>query len=118
MHPTCLGEGSGVIWTSYRGMLIYPLPMHPTCLGEGSSVIWTSYRGMLVVMLLLSVSLVCLSVCVLCCWYVCMLLLSITICTFRSVIIAIVLIPVMVGWGDRVDGLLLWRPLLKDMWKL
>ena len=26
---------------------------------------------------------------------------------FRSAIIAIVLIPVMVGWGDRVDGLLL-----------
>ena len=61
-----------------------------------------------------SVALVCLCVVLL----VCMLLLSITICTCRSAIIVIVLIPVMVGWGDRVDGLLLWRPLRRDMWKL
>ena len=49
---------------------------------------------------------------------VCMLLLSITIYTFRSAIIAIVLIPAMVGWGYRVDGLLLCGPLSMDMWKL
>ena len=67
-----------------------------------------------------SVSLVCLSVCVCVCLVllVCMVLLSITICTFRSAIIAIVLIPVMVGWGDSMDGLLLWWPLCMDMWKL
>ena len=32
-----------------------------------------------------------------------MLLLSITICTFRSAIIAMVLIPVMVGWDDSLE---------------
>ena len=73
-----------------------------------------------------SVSLVCLSVC-LCVslsvcqclvLLVCMLLLSIAICTCRSAIISIVLIPVMVGWGDRKDGLLLCGPLRMDMWKL
>ena len=47
-----------------------------------------------------------------------MLLLSITICTFRSAIIAIVLIPVMVGWGDSVEGLLLLWPLGGDVSKL
>ena len=46
---------------------------------------------------------------------VCMLLLSIVICTFRSAIIAMVLIPVMVGWGDSLERLLLWRPLGMDM---
>ena len=61
---------------------------------------------------------VSLSVCLCLVVLVCMLLLSITICTFRIAIIAIVLIPVMVGWGDSLEGLLLWRPLLKDMWKL
>ena len=61
-----------------------------------------------------SVSLVCLCVVLL----VCMLLLSITICTLRSAVIAIVLIPVMVGWGDRMERLLLWRPLLVDVWNL
>ena len=95
-----------------------PLPMHPTCLGEDSGVIWTSYRGMHVVMSLLSVGLVCVCVCLCVVLLVCMLLLSITICTLRSAIIAIVLIPVMVGWGDRLEGLLLWRPLGMDMWKL
>ena len=89
--------------------------MHPTCLGEGRGVIWTSYRGMHVVMSLLSVVLcVCLCLVLL----VCMLLLSIIICTFRSAIIAIVLIPVMVGWGDRMKGLLLFGPLRMDMSKL
>ena len=38
---------------------------------------------------------VCVYLCV--CMYVCMLLLSSIICTFRSAIIAIVLIPVVVG---------------------
>ena len=61
---------------------------------------------------------VCLSVCLCLVVLVCMLLLSITICTIRSAIIAIVLIPVMVGWGDRLEGLLLWEPLRMDMWKL
>ena len=69
-----------------------------------------------------SVSLVCLPVslsfCLSVVLLVCMLLPSITTCTFRSTIIGIVLIPVMVGWGDRKDGLLLWRPLRMDMWKL
>ena len=46
------------------------------------------------------------------------LLLSIIICTIRSAIIAIVLIPVTVGWGDRLDGLLLLGPLSMEMWKL
>ena len=82
--------------------------MHPTCLDEDNGVIWTPHRGMHVVMSLLSVGLVCPSaVCLCLVLLVCMLLLSITICTFRSAIIAIVLIPVMVGWGDRMDGLLL-----------
>ena len=36
-----------------------------------------------------------------------MLLLSITICTFRSAVIAILLIPVMMGCGDRMEGPLL-----------
>ena len=68
------------------------------------------------VMSLLSVGL---SVCQCLVLLVCMLLLSITICTFRSAIIAIVLIPVMVGWGDSyMEVLLLWRPLRRDMWKL
>ena len=71
-----------------------------------------------------SVSLVCLSVCLSVCvcvcvvLLVCMVLLSITICTFRSAIIAIVLIPVMVGWFDSMERLLLWWPLCMDMWKL
>ena len=68
------------------------------------------------VMSLLSVGLVCL--CVSCVVGMYAILLSITMCTFRSAIIAIVLIPVMVGWGDRMDGLLLWWPLGMDMWKL
>ena len=52
------------------------------------------------------VSLVCLSLCLCHVLLVCMLLLSIVIYTFRGAVIAIVLIPVMVGWGDRMDGLL------------
>ena len=44
--------------------------MHPTCLGEDSGVIWTSYRGMHVVMSLLSVSLVCLCACLSICLFV------------------------------------------------
>ena len=50
---------------------------------------------------------VCLSVCLCLVLLVCKLLLSITMCTFRSAIIGIVLIPVMVGWGGSWDGLLL-----------
>ena len=69
-----------------------------------------------------SVSLVCLSVCLSVCLclvlLLCMLLLSIAICTFRSAISAIVLIPVMVGWVDSMERLLLWWPLCMDMWKL
>ena len=42
---------------------------------------------------------VCLSVCVCLVLLACMLSLSITMCTSRSAIIGIVLIPVMVGWG-------------------
>ena len=45
------------------------------------------------------VSLVCMCLVLL----VCMLLLSIIICTLRSAIIAIVLIPVMVGWGGVIE---------------
>ena len=44
-----------------------------------------------------SVCLVCVSVCLCLVLLVCKLLLSITMCTFRSAVIAIVLIPVMVG---------------------
>ena len=87
--------------------------MHPMCLGEVSGVIWTTYCGMHVVMSLLSVGLVCLSVClpvfVLCCWYV---------CYYCQLQYAIVLIPVMVGWGDSMDGLLFFWPLRMDVWKL
>ena len=95
--------------------------MHPTCLGEGSGVIWTSYRGMYVVMSLLPVCLVCpvyLSICLCVVLLICMLLLSTIICTFRSAIMAIVLIPVMVGWGDRMEPLLFLGPLRKDISKL
>ena len=65
-----------------------------------------------------SVSLVCLPIYLCHVLWVCMLLLSITICTFRSAIIAIVLISVMVGWYDSLEVLLLWWSLGMDMWKL
>ena len=65
-----------------------------------------------------SVSLVSQSVCLCLVLLVCMVLLSITICTFRSAIIAIVLIPVMLGWGDSMERLLLWWPLYMDMTRL
>ena len=40
------------------------------------------------------------------------------ICTFRSAIIATVLISVIMLWCDSMEGLLLYGPLLMDMWKL
>ena len=44
--------------------------------------------------------------------------LSITIYTFHRAIISVVLIPVIVLWGDRRGRLLLSGPLRRDMWKL
>ena len=50
---------------------------------------------------------ICLSTCLCLVLLVCMLLLSIIICTLRGLFVAMLLIPVMVGWGDRKEGLVL-----------